>query len=63
MFTKRWNKRFRCLNWWKKFPLLASKKNTEDAYEKIIEMSRNNDYTNGDLLDFKENYINCNWFK
>ena len=63
MFTKRWNKRFQCLNWWKKFPLLASKKNTEDAYEKIIEMSRNNDYTNGDLLDFKENYINCNWFK
>ena len=31
----------------------------EEAYEKIIEMSRNNDYTTGNLLDFayfKENY-------
>ena len=31
----------------------------EEAYEKIIEMSNNNDYTTGDLLDFayfKENY-------
>ena len=24
----------------------------EEAYEKIIEMSRNNDYTTGNLLDF-----------
>ena len=24
----------------------------EDAYEKIIDMSNNNDYTNGNLLDF-----------
>ena len=34
-------------------------KNEEEAYEKIIEMSNNNDYTNGNLLDFayyKENY-------
>ena len=34
-------------------------KNEEEAYEKIIEMSNNNDYTTGDLLDFgyfKENY-------
>ena len=34
-------------------------KNEEEAYEKIIEMSRNNDYTTGNLLDFayfKENY-------
>ena len=34
-------------------------KNEEDTYEKIIEMSRNNDYTTGNLLDFayfKENY-------
>ena len=33
-------------------------KNEEEAYEKIIEMSRNNDCTNGKLLDFayfKEN--------
>ena len=36
-----------------------SVKNEEEAYEKIIEMSRNNDYTTGNLLDFayfKENY-------
>ena len=34
-------------------------KNEEEAYEKIIEMSRNNDYTTGNILDFgyfKENY-------
>ena len=34
-------------------------KKEEEAYEKIIEMSRNNDYTTGNLLDFayfKENY-------
>ena len=27
-------------------------KNEEEAYEKIIEVSRNNNYTNGNLLDF-----------
>ena len=27
-------------------------KNEEEAYEKIIEMSHNNDYTTGNLLDF-----------
>ena len=27
-------------------------KNGEEASEKIIEMSNNNDYTNGNLLDF-----------
>ena len=27
-------------------------RNEEEAYEKIIEMSRNNDYTTGYLLDF-----------
>ena len=34
-------------------------KNEEEAYEKIIDMSHNNDYTTGNLLDFvylKENY-------
>ena len=34
-------------------------KNKEEAYERIIEMSNNNDYTTGNLLDFgyvKENY-------
>ena len=27
-------------------------RNEKEAYEKIIEMSYNNDYTNGNLLDF-----------
>ena len=34
-------------------------KNKEEAYEKIMSMSRNSDYTTGNLLDFayfKENY-------
>ena len=34
-------------------------KNKEETYEKIIEVSNNNDYTTGNLLDFgyfKENY-------
>ena len=34
-------------------------KNEDDAYDKIIEMSNNNDYTTGNFLDFaycKENY-------
>ena len=34
-------------------------KNEEESYEKIIEISKNNDYTTGNLLDFgyfKENY-------
>ena len=41
-------------------------KNEEETYEKIIEMSNNNDYTTGNLLDFayfKKIYINCNLFK
>ena len=29
-----------------------SVKNQEEAYEKIIEMSNNKDYTTGNLLDF-----------
>ena len=42
-------------------------KNKEEAYEAIIEMSRNNDYTSGSLLDY-EYYVktlqtNCNRFK
>ena len=35
-------------------------KKEEEAYKRFIEMSRNNDYTTGNLLDFgyfKENYI------
>ena len=34
-------------------------KNKEEAYEVIIEMSKNNDYTTGNLLDyeyFKDHY-------
>ena len=34
-------------------------RNEDEAYEKIIQMSNNNDYTAGNLLDFayyKENY-------
>ena len=44
-------------------------KNEEEAHKKIIEMSRNNDYTTGNLLDFayfkkkKKIQINCNWFE
>ena len=30
-----------------------SVKNEEEAYEQIIEMSRNNDYTTGNLLDYE----------
>ena len=36
-----------------------SVKNEEEAYEKIMDMSKNNDYTTGNLLDFayyKKNY-------
>ena len=28
-------------------------KNKEEAYEKIIEISKNNDYTTGNLLDYE----------
>ena len=31
----------------------APVKNKEETYEKIIEMSRNNDYTTGNLLDYE----------
>ena len=36
----------------KKISLNLTVKNEEGAYEKIIEMSNNNDYTTGNLLDF-----------
>ena len=39
-------------------------KNEEEAYEKIIDMSNNNDYTTGNLLDSgyfnQKKKINCN---
>ena len=39
-------------------------KNEEEAYEKIMDTSNNNDYTTGNLLDFvyflKKIQINCN---
>ena len=34
-------------------------KNEEEAYKKIIEMSRNNDYTTRNLLDFAYFKENC----
>ena len=34
-------------------------KNEEEAYEKIIDMSNNNDYTTGNLLDFVYFLKNC----
>ena len=34
-------------------------KNEEEAYEKIIEMTRNNDYTTGNLFDFAYFKENC----
>ena len=34
-------------------------KNEEEAYEKIIEISNNNDYTTGNLLDFAYYKENC----
>ena len=41
-----------------KFSLTCQRKN-EEAYKKIIKISKNNDYATGNLLDFacfKENY-------
>ena len=41
-------------------------KNEEESYQKIIDMSNNNDYTTTNLLDFaylKKLQVNCNWFK
>ena len=49
--TKRWKKDFNVLIDGKSFFDLPVK-NEEKAYEKIIEMSRNNDYATGNLLDF-----------
>ena len=60
-------KDFNVLNNGKSFFDLPVKKE-EEASKKIIEMSRNNDYTTGNLLDFayfKENYrlIATDWSK
>ena len=39
-------------------------KNKDEAYEAIIEMSKNNNYTIDNLLDFSKHYkLNCNRFK
>ena len=40
-----------CIDWWKNF-FWCLNKNKEETYEKIIEMSKNNDYTTGNLLDY-----------
>ena len=40
-------------------------KNKEEAYEKIMSISKNNDYTTGNLLDYEYLTLqtNCNRFK
>ena len=42
-------------------------KNEEEAYETVMDMSNNNDYTTGNLFDFgyfkKTLQINCNSFE
>ena len=56
--TESWNKNFNVLIDGKIFFDLPIK-NKEQVYEKIIDMSNNNDYTTGNLLDFayfRENY-------
>ena len=50
--TKSLNKRSQCINWWKKL-FSCTVKNKEEAYEKVIEISKNNDYTTGNLLDYE----------
>ena len=51
---------------WKSF-FDSPVKYKEGAYQKVIEMSNNNDYTTSNLLDFayykKKLQINFNWFK
>ena len=52
------DKRFQCFKWWKSLFDLPVK-NEEEAYGKITRMSRSNDYTIGNLLNFgyfKENF-------
>ena len=51
-------KNFHVLNDGKSFFDLPVK--NEEAYEKIIEMSNNNDYTTGNLLDFGDFKQNTN---
>ena len=50
--TKSWNKRFQCINWWKKFFWCASKNQKRNMW-KIIEIGKNNDYTTGNLLNYE----------
>ena len=59
LYTKCWNKRLQCINWRKSF-FDVPVKNKGEAYEKIIELSRSNDYTSGNLLDYE--YFS-NYFK
>ena len=53
LYTKKWNKTVQCTNWWQQFLFLFDEpiKNKEETYEKIIEMSKNSDYTAGKLLN------------
>ena len=50
--TKYWNKSLQCINWRKSF-FDVPVKNKGEAYEKIIELSKSNDYTSGNLLDYE----------
>ena len=52
LYTKSWNNRFQGIDWWKKIfdePI----NNKEETYEKNIEMSKSNDHTTGNLLDYE----------
>ena len=41
----------------------CASKSKEEAYEKSIEISRNNDYTTGNLLDYEHFSTQINWIK
>ena len=49
--------RLQCINWWKNF-FDASVKNKEEAYEKTMSISKNNDYTTSNSIDY-EYYSKC----
>ena len=56
LYTKCWNKGLQCI-WWQEFfdvPI----KNKEETSEAKIEMSKNNDYTTDNLLDYIFQIIN-----
>ena len=52
LHIKNWNKIPQCINWWKRFFWCACKKQRR-SIQKNIEISKNNDYTTGNLLDYE----------